>query len=79
MVDTADPDEAFSSCGRQPGRGDISNGALAYYDMFQFENKVKPDYSNAGGLEIFRNGEWEEWESDDGDNVRDVQRKGEST
>jgi hypothetical protein len=23
---------------------------LADYDLFQFENKVKPDYSNAGGL-----------------------------
>jgi hypothetical protein len=26
---------------------------LAHYDMFQFENKVKPDYSNAGGIEIY--------------------------
>jgi hypothetical protein len=23
--------------------------ALARYDLFQYENKVKPDYSNAGG------------------------------
>ena len=23
------------------------------YDTFQFENKVKPDYSNASGLEVF--------------------------
>lgn len=23
---------------------------LAEYDLFQFKNKVKPDYSNAGGL-----------------------------
>lgn len=37
---------------------------LANYDIFQYENKVKPDYSNAGGLEIFENGEWNEWEKD---------------
>lgn len=24
---------------------------LAKYDMFQYENNVKPDYSNAGGLQ----------------------------
>jgi len=37
---------------------------LARYDLFQFENKVKPDYCNAGGLEAFRqdgDGEWCEW------------------
>jgi len=34
---------------------------LADYDIFQYENRVKPDYSNAGGLEVFEDGEWEEW------------------
>lgn len=32
---------------------------LSDYDAFQFENKVKPDYSNTGGLKI--------WAEDDGD------------
>ena len=27
--------------------------ALADYDIFQFENKVKPDYCNTGGLLIW--------------------------
>ena len=27
--------------------------ALAKYDLFQLENNIKPDYSNAGGLMIF--------------------------
>lgn len=36
--------------------------SLAYYDLFQLENNVKPDFSNAGGLEVLVNGEWEEWE-----------------
>lgn len=39
--------------------------ALAEYDAFQYLNKVKPDYSNSGGLDIRRNGEWEEWECPD--------------
>jgi len=41
---------------------------LANYDIFQFENNVKPDYCNAGGLQRFVNnfdGEgnsgWEDW------------------
>ena len=39
---------------------------LAGYDKFQFENRVKPDYSNAGGLQRYveDNGEgpgWEDW------------------
>ena len=36
---------------------------LGDYDLFQFENSIKPDYSNAGGLEVFVRGKWEEWES----------------
>ncbi len=34
---------------------------LADYDRFQFENGVKGDYSNTGGLEVFEDGEWVEW------------------
>lgn len=28
-------------------------GTLAQYDIFQFQNNVKPDYSNAGGLNVY--------------------------
>jgi len=52
--------------------GDALLDALAKYDMFQFENNVKPDYCNAGGMEwkhpTLTDGEWEscdqtdEWE-----------------
>lgn len=42
---------------------------LAFYDTFQFEMNVKGDYSNAGGLEIFEGGEWQEWESEEGLNI----------
>lgn len=34
---------------------------LADYDIFQFENKVKGDYCNAGGLQVFDDGEWMGW------------------
>ena len=34
---------------------------LAKYDLFQYHNNIKPDYSNAGGLNIFEDGEWIEW------------------
>ena len=40
---------------------------LADYDQFQFENKVKSDYSNVGGLQVFNevNKDWEEWECEE--------------
>lgn len=32
---------------------------LANYDLFQFENRIKPDYTNAGGVSYKdRDGEW---------------------
>jgi hypothetical protein len=34
---------------------------LSAYDLFQYENNVKGDYANAGGLEMFENGEWMTW------------------
>ena len=34
---------------------------LARYDMFQFKNNIKPDYSNAGGLEVKEQLEGDDW------------------
>lgn len=42
---------------------------LANYDLFQYENSIKPDYCNAAGLEVYSSygneeGDgpgWEEW------------------
>lgn len=42
---------------------------LAQYDLFQLENNIKPDYSNAQGLEVFEDGEWVEWYDDEGNNI----------
>jgi hypothetical protein len=41
---------------------------LGAYDAFQYENRIKPDYSNAGGLECYQQfgsgdfPDWGEWE-----------------
>ncbi len=36
---------------------------LADYDIFQLENNIKPDYANAGGLQVFDEveNEWVDW------------------
>lgn len=34
---------------------------LANYDAFQFENNVKPDYCNSGGIVMLEDGEWVDW------------------
>ena len=39
--------------------------ALAQYDNFQFENDIKPDYSNAAGIQVHSHGEWVDWEPSD--------------
>lgn len=46
---------------------------LAHYDLFQFENRVKPDYCNAQGLEVWdeQEGEWCEWYSEDGMDIKE--------
>ena len=44
--------------------GVLIMGVLGKYDLFQFENKIKPDYCNTGGLEMLENGEWTDWYDD---------------
>lgn len=44
---------------------------LADYDLFQYENKVKPDYSNIGGLQEWNEAEqdWWDWNDEDGNSI----------
>lgn len=52
---------------------------LAKYDAFQFENNIKPDYCNAGGLCVYEiervdgmehRGDWVDWcDEETGDDV----------
>lgn len=54
---------------------------LADYDQFQLDHRIKPDYANAGGLEVFDArdtvddhlcGEWVDWyDGDTGDWIDD--------
>ena len=37
---------------------------LGEYDLFQYQNKIKPDYCSVGGLNVFENGEWVIWYDD---------------
>lgn len=49
--------------------GKLLADALARYDLFQFENNVKPDYCNTGGVEWkhphFTGDVWESWPDDE--------------
>lgn len=51
-------------------------GVLANYDLFQLENNIKPDYCNAGGLQVLEDGEWVEWSSEDGYAIDEVDENG---
>jgi hypothetical protein len=57
---------------KDPHEAAVLYDCLAKYDLFQYENKVKPDFSNAGGLEVFEKGEWVEWENEYGDTLSDI-------
>ena len=61
LVDVASPED-----------GKWLLGVLASYDKFQFNNKIKPDYCNAGGLYVFEDGEWCEWCDEFGNQINEV-------
>jgi len=65
------PGKAFHVTVKSPGEAQKLLTALADYDLFQFENKIKPDYCNAGGLEVFEDGDWTEWADEDGCGIDD--------
>jgi hypothetical protein len=63
------PMEAFYHPVPDLKTGKLLDCALGRYDLFQFEQGVKPDYANAGGVE-WRHpevtaGEWESIEDDE--------------
>jgi len=47
------PMEPFFYPVESPEEGAALCDALAKYDMFQYENNVKPDYCNVGGLQVY--------------------------
>ncbi len=39
--------------------------ALVDYDRYEYDNNIKNDYSNAGGIEQFGHKGWEGWDIED--------------
>lgn len=56
------PMQAFEVFVETPEQGLWLCDVLADYDAFQYENNVKPDYSNVGGVQVFEDGEWVDYE-----------------
>jgi len=38
---------------------------LADYDAFQFKHRIKPDYANVGGINVFEDGDWVDLEDEE--------------
>ena len=56
-VEVATPEEGWKLC-----------ETLAYYDLFQLENNIKPDFCNASGVQyLSEEGEWYDLEEDEDD------------
>ena len=76
------PMKAFHAPVSSVAEAKLILATLANYDLFQFENKVKGDYCNAGGLQVFDptdtqdgpKGSWVEWEDDEGDSAISTKR-----
>jgi hypothetical protein len=47
--------------------GVLLTDVLADYDLFQYNNRIKPDYANAGGVQEFEaeSGEWVDMDEDE--------------
>jgi len=50
--------------------------ALAMYDLFQLEHRIKPDFANMGGLQVYEDGEWLEWENEYAYGIDEVDENG---
>lgn len=68
------PGDAFHTPVKTIAEAKLLIDTMSRYDMFQFEQKIKPDYSNAGGLEVWDGTEWLEWLDEDGDDIETTTR-----
>lgn len=67
------PMQPFHWAVDDPQQGKAILDLLADYDKFQFENHVKPDYCNAGGLQVLEQGEWVDWCDEDGNSIDEME------
>ena len=75
------PGKAFRVDVDSPAEAKKLMAVLANYDIFQFQNRIKPDYCNTGGLECFQQfgapsdpddfPDWCDWEDEVGNNIDD--------
>jgi len=65
------PMKAFEVEVATPQEGQRLCRVLADYDKFQFDNHVKGDYSNVGGLQVWDEDDqdWIDWEDDEGEDI----------
>ena len=66
------PGKPFTVNVGSPAAAIILLRVLADYDAFQFENRIKPDYCNAGGLRVFEDGEWVDWYDSEGRDIDEI-------
>ena len=66
------PMESFKVTVNSPQEAKKILSILADYDLFQFRNKIKPDFSNTGGLEEFDGEEWSDWYSEDVEDIDEL-------
>lgn len=63
------PGKAFEVSVGSWAAGKALEDVLARYDAFQFENNIKPDYCNAGGVQmkhaVLTDGEWFDLDDDE--------------
>lgn len=70
VFETPVPMNAFETPVPDIKTGALLCDALARYDLFQYDNSIKPDYSNAGGVSFLNDdGEWSNIDLDDPDEV----------
>jgi hypothetical protein len=46
---------------------------LAYYDLFQLEHKIKPDFCNVSGLEVYESDGWGDWYDEEGQDINNTE------
>ena len=71
------PMPAFYVYVSTPKQAKLIIETLAIYDLFQLENKIKPDYFNVAGLEVYEGGEWVDWEDEEGNDIDNMKIIGE--
>ncbi len=68
------PGKPFMVPVESTGQAALVLDTLARYDAFQFENRIKPDYCNAGGLSVYEGDEWTDWYDENGWSIDDLMK-----